>query len=97
MRAWAVVTITLLVLARVEPLAPATIVVPFLVPFVFLEASYLFFHSAFARRHAAFLERAIDARLGRTVLRAHVIEAAYFYDPAAPKVSALSLPGPWGT
>ena len=96
MRIWAIVTIALLVVSRLEPLGPAAIVVPFLVPFVFLEASYLFYYSVFARRHAAFLEGAIGARLGRPVLHAHTIEAAYFYDPAAPKTSALSLARPLG-
>ena len=47
-------------------------------------------------RHAAALERTIGARLGRPVLHAHAIEAAYFYDPAAPKISALSLARPLG-
>lgn len=96
MRIWGIVSIALIAAARVEPLSPVIIVVPFLVPFVFLEASYLFFYSAFARRHAAYLEGAIGARLGRPVLYAHTIEAAYFYDPAAPKISALSLARPLG-
>ena len=96
MRAWSIVTIALLVATRWEPLAPGVAIVPFLVPFVFLEASYLFFYTVFARRHAAALERTLNARLGRPVLHAHAIEAAYFYDPAAPKISALSLGRPLG-
>jgi len=96
MRAWSIVTIALLVATRWEPLAPGIAIVPFLVPFVFLEASYLFFYTVFARRHAAALERTLNARLGRPVLHAHAIEAAYFYDPAAPKISALSLGRPLG-
>jgi hypothetical protein len=96
MRVWALATIALLVVSRWEPLGAAVVVVPFLVPFVFLEASYLFYHTVFARRHAAFLEAEIGARLGRPVLHAHSIEAAYFYDPAAPKISALSLSRPLG-
>jgi len=96
MRLWAIATIALLVASRLEPLGPAAIVVPFLVPFVFLEASYLFYYTVFARRHAAFLEGTIGARLGRPLLHAHAIEAAYFYDPAAPKISALSLARPLG-
>jgi hypothetical protein len=96
MRTWAIVTIAILVATRWEPLAAGVLIVPFLVPFVFLEASYLFFYAVFARRHAAALERTINARLGRPVLHAHAIEAAYFYDPAAPKISALSLGRPLG-
>ena len=96
MRAWTMAVIALLVASRWEPLGGAVLVVPFLVPFVFLEASYLFYYSVFARRHAAFLEATIGARLGRPVLPAHTIEAAYFYDPAAPKISALSLARPLG-
>lgn len=96
MRIWSLATIALLVATRWEPLAPGVAIVPFLVPFVFLEASYLFFYTVFARRHAAALERTLNARLGRPVLHAHAIEAAYFYDPAAPKISALSLGRPLG-
>ena len=96
MRVWALATIALLVVSGWEPLSMAVLVVPFLVPFVFLEASYLFFHTVFARRHAAYLEAAIGRLVGRSVLPAHAIEAAYFYDPAAPKVSALSLARPLG-
>lgn len=96
MRIWSLATLGLLVATRWEPLAPGVAIVPFLVPFVFLEASYLFFYTVFARRHAAALERTLNARLGRPVLHAHAIEAAYFYDPAAPKISALSLGRPLG-
>jgi hypothetical protein len=96
MRAWGMAAIALLVVSRPEPLAPAVAIVPFLVPFAFLEASYLFFYTVFARRHAAYLEGTIGARLGRPVLHAHAIEAAYFYDPAAPKISALSIARPLG-
>lgn len=96
MRAWTMATIVLLVASRWEPLAAGVVVVPFLVPFVFLEASYLFFYTVFARRHAAYLEAAIGARLGRPVLHAHALESAYFYDPSAPKLSAFSLARPLG-
>lgn len=96
MRVWTLAVIALLVVSRWEPLGAAALVVPFLVPFVFLEASYLFFYSAFARRHAAYLEAEIGRLVGRPVLHAHAIEAAYFYDPAAPKISALSLARPLG-
>jgi hypothetical protein len=63
----------------------------FVVPFAFLEAGYTFYYTVFARRHAEFLERAINARLGRDVLAAHRLEAAYFYEPDAPKLSFLSF------
>lgn len=96
MRIWTLATIALLVVSQWEPLSMAVLVVPFLVPFVFLEASYLFFYAAFARRHAAYLEGAIGARVGRPILHAHTIEEAYFYDPRAAKISALSLARPLG-
>lgn len=96
MRIWALAIIALLVVGQWDPLSMAVVVVPFLVPFVFLEASYLFFYAAFARRHAAYLEGAIGARVGRPILHAHSIEEAYFYDPRAAKVSALSLARPLG-
>ena len=96
MRVWTLAVIALLVVSRWEPLGGAVLVVPFLVPFVFLEASYLFFYAVFARRHAAYLEAEIGRLLGRPVLPAHTIEAAYFYDPAALKISALSLGRPLG-
>jgi hypothetical protein len=95
-RTWAVVSLALLVLAS-TPIAPAAIIaVPFLVPFAFLETGYLFFYTVFARRHAEYLERTINARLGRDVLVAHRLEEAYFYDPDVPKVAALSLGRPLG-
>ncbi len=96
MRAWGLAIIAVLVVGQWEPLSLAVVVVPFLVPFVFLEASYLFFYAAFARRHAAYLEGAIGARVGRPILHAHAIEEAYFYDPRAAKISALSLGRPLG-
>ena len=96
MRTWALAVIALLVAGQWQPLELSVVVVPFLVPFVFLEASYLFFYAAFARRHAAYLEGAIGARVGRPILHAHGIEAAYFYDPRAAKISALSLGRPLG-
>lgn len=96
MRVWGLAILALLVAGQWEPLALAVVIVPFLVPFVFLEASYLFFYAAFARRHAAYLEGAIGARMGRPILHAHTIEEAYFYDPRAAKISALSLGRPLG-
>jgi hypothetical protein len=64
------------------------------VPFAFLEAGYLFYYTVFARRHAEFLERAINAQLGRAALVAHRLEAAYFNDPAAPKLAFFSFARP---
>jgi hypothetical protein len=66
------------------------------VPFAFLETGYLFFYTVFARRHAEYLERAINQRFGRDVLVAHRLEAAYFYPPEAPKIAAISLGRPLG-
>ncbi len=88
--------LALLVIAGSGIFPAAVIAVPFLVPFAFLETGYLFFYTVFARRHAEYLERAINARLGRDVLVAHRLEAAYFYPPDAPKIAALSLGNPLG-
>jgi len=95
-RTWTVVTLALLVLGSTEIAPAAIIAVPFLVPFAFLETGYLFFYTVFARRHAEYLERSINARFGREVLVAHRLEAAYFYPPDAPKIAALSLGRPLG-
>ena len=43
---------------------------------------------SFARRHAEYLEQAINARFGRDVLVAHRLEAAYFYQPDSAKIAA---------
>jgi len=93
-RTWAIVTLAILAASLVEPLGGLVLVVPFLVPFVFLEASYLFWYTVFARRHAEWLERSIAALLESPVPAAHHLEAAYFYPPDAPKVSAFSLARP---
>jgi hypothetical protein len=95
--AWAIVVLALLVLGSTE-IAPAAVApVPFVVPFAFLETGYLFWYTVFARRHAARLEQAINERLGRDVLVAHRLEAAYFYPPDAPRIAALSFGNPLGT
>jgi hypothetical protein len=95
-RDWAVVSLALLVLGG-SGIVPAAIApVPFIVPFAFLETGYLFYYTVFARRHAERLEQAINERAGREVLAAHRLEAAYFYEPDAPKVAALSLRRPLG-
>ncbi len=95
-RDWTIVSIALLVLGG-SGLVPAAIApVPFIVPFAFLETGYLFYYTVFARRHAERLEQAINDRAGREVLAAHRLEAAYFYEPDAPKVAALSLRRPFG-
>lgn len=95
-RTWTFVCVGLLVLGWTDVLRPAVIPVPFLVPFAFLETGYLFWYTVFARRHAEFLERAINRRLATDVLVAHLLEAAYFYPPDAPRIAALSLGNPLG-
>jgi hypothetical protein len=95
-RTWTFVCVGLLVLGWTDVLRPAVIPVPFLVPFAFLETGYLFWYTVFARRHAEFLERAINRRLASDVLVAHRLEAAYFYPPDAPRIAALSLGNPLG-
>ncbi len=96
MRWYTAVVIALLVLGSTSVAPAAVVVVPFLVPFVFLEAGYLFYYTAFARRYAAAIERVLNAREGLPVLVAHRLEAAYFYPPDAPRISAFSLRRPLG-
>jgi len=95
-RDWAIVSIVLLVIAWAGIAPAAAAIVPFLVPFAFLETGYLFFYTVFARRYAERLERRINRLVGADVLIAHRLEAAYFYPPDAPKVAALSLGNPAG-
>jgi len=95
-RDWAVLAIVLLVLGAGDIVPHATWIVPFLVPFAFLETAYLFWYTVFARRYAERLERRINALLGADVLITHRLEAAYFYPPDAPKVAALSTGNPLG-
>ncbi len=95
-RNWALVSIALLVVGWSDILPAAVVPVPFIVPFAFLETGYLFWYTVFARRHAERLEQAINERLGREVLVAHRLEAAYFYPPDAPKIAALSFGNPLG-
>ena len=95
-RNWAFLSIGLLVLGWSGVLPAAVVPVPFIVPFAFLETGYLFWYTVFARRHAERLEQAINERLGRDVLVAHRLEAAYFYPPDAPKIAALSFGNPLG-
>jgi len=94
-RNWTFLCIGLLVLGW-SVLPAAVVPVPFIVPFAFLETGYLFWYTIFARRHAERLEQAINERLGRDVLVAHRLEAAYFYPPDAPKIAALSFGNPLG-
>lgn len=94
MRTWTIVVLAILLASLVEPLGGAALIVPFLVPFVFMEASYLFWYTVFARRHAEWLERSLAARAGRGAPAAHRLEAAYFYAPDDPKVAALDLRRP---
>jgi hypothetical protein len=95
-RTYLLITLALLVIAGAGIFRDAIAIVPFLVPFAFLETGYLFYYTVFARRHAEYLERAINARLGRDVLVAHRLEAAYFYPPDAPKIAGISLGNPMG-
>ena len=95
-RDWALVAIALLVLGTSGIVPVAVVLVPFVVPFAFLETGYLFYYTVFARRHAEYLERAINARFGHDVLVAHRLEAAYFYPPDAPKIAAFSFGNPTG-
>jgi hypothetical protein len=94
MRTWCIVVLAILAASLAEPFGGVVVIVPFVVPFVFMEASYLFWYTVFARRHAEWLERAIASRSGSGVPAAHRLEAAYFYEPDAPKVAALSLGRP---
>ncbi len=93
---WAVVSIALLVVGSVDGWGAAVLVVPFVVPFAFLETAYLFFYTVYARRHAERLETALNERLGRDVLVAHRTEAAYLYPPDRPKIAFLSFGNPLG-
>ena len=88
---WGVVSIVILALSGLSAVAPIGFLLTFVVPFAFLEAGYTFYYTVFARRHAEFIERSINARFGRAVLPAHLLEAAYFYPPDAPKLSFLSF------
>jgi hypothetical protein len=81
----------ILALSGLSAGAPIRFLLTFIVPFAFLEAGYTFYYTVFARRHAEFIEKSINARFGRAVLPAHRLEAAYFYPPDAPKLSFLSF------
>ncbi len=95
-RTYLVLVLVLLAISGSGWFPAAVIAVPFLVPFAFLETGYLFFYTVFARRHAEYLERTINARMGRDVLVAHRLEAAYFYPPDKPKIAGFSLGNPLG-
>ena len=88
---WGVVSIVILALSGLSAGAPIGFLLTFIVPFAFLEAGYTFYYTVFARRHAEFIEKSINARFGHAVLPAHRLEAAYFYPPDAPKLSFLSF------
>lgn len=88
---WGLVSIALLALSVLTSDVPIGFLLTFVVPFAFLEAGYTFYYTVFARRHAEFLEKSINARFGRSVLPAHRLEAAYFYPPDGPKLSFLSF------
>ena len=93
---WAIVSIALLAAGSVEGWRAAALLVPFVVPFAFLETAYLFYYTVYARRHAERLEQALNERLGHEVLAAHRTEAAYFYPPDRPKIAFLSFGNPLG-
>lgn len=93
--AWAG-AIALLVIAWAGIAPAAAAIVPFLVPFAFLETGYLFFYTVFARRYAERLERRINRLVGVDALIAHRLKAAYFYPPDARTLAALSLGNPAG-
>ena len=95
-RTWTLVSLALLLLSNANIAREAVIGVPFLIPFAFLETGYLFYYTVFARRHAEYLERTINARFGRDILVAHKLEAAYFYQPDSAKIAAISLRRPLG-
>jgi hypothetical protein len=88
---WGVVSLVILALSGLSAGAPVGFLLTFIVPFAFLEAGYTFYYTVFARRHAEFIEKSINARFGGAVLPAHRLEAAYFYPPDAPKLSFLSF------
>ena len=88
---WGVVSLVILALSGLSAGAPIGFLLTFIVPFAFLEAGYTFYYTVFARRHAEFIEKGINARFSRAVLPAHRLEAAYFYPPDAPKLSFLSF------
>ena len=88
---WGVVSLVILALSGLSAGAPIGFLLTFIVPFAFLEAGYTFYYTVFARRHAEFIEKSINARFGRAVLPPHRLEAAYFYPPDAPKLSFLSF------
>jgi hypothetical protein len=94
MRVYALAVLALLVASLWEPLGGAVLIVPFVIPFVFLEASYLFWYTVFARRHAEWLERSLARWTGAGVPVAHRLEAAFFYGPDHPKIAALDLRRP---
>jgi hypothetical protein len=95
-RTYLLITLALLVIAGAGIFRDAVAIVPFLIPFAFLETGYLFYYTVFARRHAEYLERAVNTRLGREVLVAHRLEAAYFYPRDAPKIAGISAGNPGG-
>jgi hypothetical protein len=95
-RDWAFLSIGLLVLGAGGIVPMAAWLVPFVVPFAFLETGYLFWYTVFARRFAERLEVRIDRLLGSDALIAHRLEAAFFHPPDAPKVAAFSSGNPTG-
>lgn len=95
-RDWSVVAIALLVLGTSGLLPTAVLLVPFVVPFAFLETGYLYWYTIFARRHAGRLEQAINDAAGLELLAAHRLEEAFFTPAEAPKLAAFSFARPLG-
>jgi hypothetical protein len=95
-RDWALVSIALLLLSMGDIVPGAVMLVPFVVPFAFLETAYLFWYTVFARRYAERLERRLNDLAGGDVMIAHRLEAAYFHPPDAPRIAALSFGNPLG-
>ena len=93
-RDWTIIAIALLLLGTSGLLPQAVLVVPFLVPFAFLETGYLYWYTVFARRHAARLEEAINAERGFELLAAHRLEAAYFDPGDGPRMAAFAFARP---
>jgi hypothetical protein len=93
---WGVLSIALLALSTTADFSPVVAAVPFIVPFAFLEAGYALYYVLFARRHAEFLERAINREIGSNLLVAHRLESAYFTPMDAPKIALFSFGRPAG-
>lgn len=95
-RDWTLLVIALMLLGSSGLVPAAFLMVPFVVPFAFLETGYLFWYTIFARRHAERLEQAINAAAGHELLAAHRLEAAFFTPADGAKLAAFSFARPLG-